>query len=282
MFTDINLLDVPNIKKIKLRCISWENLFKDKTILYGALCDLLLNEENLLYYASQKESSKTLVETRQFVRKLLKSGNLYRAIDDIFNGIGWNKEINISNTIFQGDIAEYLMSILLDKITNVETLISKISFKTSPQMPVYGNDNVYYDFDSDTLYFGESKFYSSVDAALKQAEISIKKHSTIEEISFVRNHTSSFIAENGEKRLKVIEKFEENYIDNINIKSIMFIVNDDVFAKEDYETILLKRYVEIERVKEISSEIIFVFLPILSKSEFLTYFVGRLNDAKKS
>ena len=130
MFTDINLFDVPSIKKIKLRCISWENLFKDKTILYGALCDLLLNEENLLNYASQKESSKTLVETRQFVKKILKSGNLFRAIDDIFNGIGWNKEINISNTIFQGDIAEYLMSILLDKITNVETLISKISFKT--------------------------------------------------------------------------------------------------------------------------------------------------------
>lgn len=280
MFTDINLFNDSNIKKIKLRCISWENLFKDKTILYGALCDLLLNEENLLYYATQKESSKTLAETRAFVKKLLKNGNLYMAVDDIFNGIGWNKEINISNTIFQGDIAEYLMSILLDRITNVETLISKISFKTSHHMPVYGNDNVYFDYDSDTLYFGESKFYSDVDEALNQAEISIKKHSTIEEISFVRNHTSAFIAENGEKRLKIVEQFEENYIENIDVKSIVFIVNDDIYMKEDYEARLLKRYMEIDKVKEISSEIIFVFLPILSKREFLTYFVGRLNDAK--
>ena len=41
---------------------------------------------------------------------------------------------------------------------------------------------------------------------------------------------------------------------DINIKSIMFIVNDDVFMKEDYETILLKRYVEIEKVKKGNEE----------------------------
>ncbi len=278
MFDKIDLFENDKISKIRLKSISWDELFDDKTILYKSICDLLLNEENLLYYVTQKESSKTLVETRKYVKRLIENGNVLNSINDIFNSIGWNKDIDILNTTFQGDLAEYLMSILLDKITNIETLISKISFKTSPNMPVYGNDNVYYDYENDTLYFGESKFYNDIEQALNKAMKSIEKHATIEEISFVRNHTSAFIAENGEKRTRMVEKFEQNFADNINIKSIIFIVNDDIYEKDKYETAVLSYFKTIDKIEEVSSEIIFVFLPILSKTDFLNYFVGRLNN----
>ena len=251
-FEKINLFNEENKIKIKLSQISWDDLFNDKSILFNAICDLVLDEKNLLYYATQKESTKTITDTRKYVDSLIKNNNLIYAIDDVFNALGWNDEINIESTKFQGDLAEYLMSILLDKFTNVETLISKISFKTSSKMSVYGNDNVYFDYESDILYFGESKFYQNASTGLDEALKSIENHSTIEEISFVRNHTSSFIAENGEKRIKVIEKYEDAYIDDLNIRSIIFIVNQDICEKEKYEEMLKS---VLERLESIEAKI---------------------------
>ena len=280
MFEKSNLIDSENIMKIRIKNISWDSLFKNKKILYSAICNLLLNDENLLYYATQKESTKTISDTKLYVKKLIENNSLIYAIEDIFNSLGWNKDLDIGNTIFQGDLAEYLMSILLDKITNVSTLISKISYKTSPSMPIYGNDNVYFDYENDTLYFGESKFYKNASDGLQAAIKSIKKHADVDEISFVRNHTSSFIAENGEKRFKIIEKFETAYGTDLIIKSIIFVINDDIYEKVDYEETLINFYGSEEEVTTKTSEVILVFLPILSKKEFLNYFVRRVEDVK--
>lgn len=280
MFEKRKLINSENIMKIRIKNISWEDLFKNKEILYSAICDLLLNDENLLYYATQKENTKTLADTKNYVKSLKENNSLIYTIDDIFNALGWNKDININNTTFQGDLAEYLMSILLDKFTNIDTLISKISYKTSPSMPVYGNDNVYFDYENDTLFFGESKFYTDASEGLSAAVNSINKHATIEEISFVRNHTSSFIAENGQKRIKVVEKFETAYGSDLNIKSVIFVINDDIYEKKDYEQTIINFYGSKENVTIKTSEIILVFLPILSKQEFLNYFVGRVENVK--
>lgn len=277
-FEKINLFNEENKIKIKLSQISWDDLFNDKSILFNAICDLVLDEKNLLYYATQKESTKTVTDTRKYVDSLIKNNNLIYAIDDVFNALGWNDEINIESTKFQGDLAEYLMSILLDKFTNVETLISKISFKTSSKMSVYGNDNVYFDYENDVLYFGESKFYQKASTGLDEALKSIESHSTIEEISFVRNHTSSFIAENGEKRIKVSEKYENAYIDDLNIRSIIFIMNQDICKKEKYEEMLIEYFKDVEKLQQKTEEIILVFLPILSKKEFLDFFERRVNN----
>lgn len=274
----VSLFNKDNTIKIRIKQITWEELFNNKTILFNSICDLLLSEKNLLYYATQKESSKTIVETKKYVDSLIKNNNLIFAIEDIFNALGWNKENNINNTTFQGDLAEYLMSILLDEFTNVETLISKVSFKTSSKMSVYGNDNVYFDYENDILYFGESKFYKSASEGLKDAIESIEKHYTIEEISFVRNHTSSFIAETEEKRIKMIEKYETAYVDNINIRNIVFVVNEDIYDAHDYENMLVKYFDGEENLIQKAEEIILVFLPILSKKEFLNFFVRRINN----
>ena len=276
MFEKIDLFNNINISKIKLDSIPWNAIIADKSLLYSAIADLLLNEENMLYYATNKESSKTLDDTRKYIKRLIESGNLTTNLDDVLKCIGWNNSIDINNLTFQGDLAEYLMNILIDKFIDAKTIISKISLKTSPRMPIFGNDNVYYDFDNDILYFGESKFYNNFKSALRRAETSIDEHNNVEEVSFVRTHTSAFIAENGQKRDKLVEKFENIYSSNINIKSIIFIINDDIYCKKDYEADMISYFNSIEKINEISNEIIFVFLPILSKEEFLKYFIGRL------
>jgi len=279
-FGEINLFENENLKKIKLITYSWEQLLGDKSILYSAICDLLLSDENLFYYASQKESTKTLLETRKYIRELIEKNIIDMRIDDIFSDIGWNKdEINIENTHFQGDLAEYLMCILLDRFTKVDTLISKVSLKTSPSMPSYGNDNIFYDYEQEILYYGESKFYNNTNTAISRAIKSLKEHANAEEFSFIRSHDSMFIAENGEKRKRIIEELEEKNIEDITIKSIFFIANDDIYLKSDYEQKLLNSFSTIEELNIKSAELIMVFLPILSKIEFLEYFKGRLKKS---
>ena len=276
-FGEVRLFDNENIKKIRLTAYKWEELIGNKEILYKALCDLLLSEENLFYYASQKESTKTLVDTRKYIKKLIDKDIIDSTIEDVLSGIGWKKEqININSTHFQGDLAEYLMCILLDKITNVDTIISKVSLKTSPRMPSYGNDNIYYDYEKEILYYGESKFYDNVSSAIKRAKESLEQHANAEEFSFIRSHDNVIIAEGGTKRIKIIEELEEKSIEEITIKSIFFIANDDIYLKADYESKIIERFESIEDLNIKSAELIMVFLPILSKGEFLNYFKGRL------
>lgn len=277
MLEGSNLLDNDNIKKIRVRAISWDDICNDKEILFSVITNLLLNEENLLYYASQKESTKTLEDTKKYIKKLLNDNSLKISIEDVLNCIGWTKDVNIYNTVFQGDLAEYLMNILIDKITSIDTIISKVSLKTNSKMPVYGNDNYFYDYVNEILYFGESKFYNNFKSALKRANDSIEEHSKYEEISFVRNHTSMMIADNGEKRTQLIEKFETLFIDDIKTKSIIFVINDDIYKKEDYEKGMIDYYKGTEEINSICNEVIFVFLPIISKEKFLQYFKGRLD-----
>lgn len=278
-FGEIKLFDNENIRKIRLSTYTWEELLGDKKILYKALCDLLLAEENLFYYTTQKESTKTLVDTRNYVKKLIEKGIIDSKIKDIFSTIGWEKgQIDINNTRFQGDLAEYLMCILLDKITNIDTIISKVSLKTSPRMSSFGNDNVYYDYENEVLYYGESKFYDNIGRAINKAIESLEQHLNAEEFSYIRTHDNAIIAEDGTKRIKIIEELEEKSMEEINIKSVFFIANDDVYLKTDYESKIVEAFGTLEEINVKSAELIMVFLPILSKREFLEYFKGRLNE----
>ena len=277
MFHEIKLLNDDELIKIRISKLSWEELFENKSFLYEKIADLLLDEENLLYYASQRESSKTLADTKKYIKKLIENGTLQLNINEILNTIGWNESADVNNTVFQGDIAEYLMSIFVDRLASPETLISKISLKTNSGMPVYGNDNYYYDYDNEILYFGESKFYSNAKPALKNALKSIKEHDSVDEIMFVKNHSSSFIADNNEKREKIVEIFDEVSIENVKTKSIIFVMNDDIYSKEDYEELLLKYFNGLDNVKAETIDLILVFFPILSKDEFLNYFYRRIS-----
>ena len=274
-FYDVKLFDVENIKKIRVKGHTWEILLSNKNILYEEICNFLLNEENMFYYVTQKESTKTLTETKKYVSKLIEQKIIDDSIEDVLKVIGWdNDELNISNTTFQGDLAEYLMCILVDQITKIDTIISKTSLKTSPRMPAHGNDNIFYDYENDILYYGESKFYNNIDTALTRAQDSLNKHMGDFEISFIRSDTGSFIAKDGEKRERIVEKFETKTAEEINIKSLFFIVNDDVYERSDYEEAIIKKFDSVENINNIGA--IMIFLPILSKSEFLEYFKKRL------
>lgn len=264
--------------KIKHANYDWQMLLLNKNYLYDVLCELIFNQTNMFYYLTQKVSTKTLAETRKFVKQLEKKGIINGQINSIFNTLGWNKEfLNIESTVFQGDLAEYLMSILIDMFDFSKTLISKISYKTNPKMPIYGNDNIYYDIKTKILYFGESKFHKTMDEAFKNALESIKKHNNITEVSFLENHTLGFIAENGKELKKLQQKFEIIDSSKINIASICFIVEDELYLKSDIEDVIKKYENNIEYVTIMNHSIV-IILPILSKKEFLEYFKNKIGE----
>ena len=264
--------------KIKHTDYDWNMLLLKKELLFDVLCELTLNKINMFYYLTQKSSTKTLSDTMSFIDELEQKGLFLEKLNTIFDILGWNKsKLNIESTVFQGDLAEYLMSILIDRFGFSKTLISKISLKTNPNMPVYGNDNIYYDLNKNILYFGESKFYESIDNALKNALQSIERHSTITEISFLENHTNNFIAENGETLKKIQQKFEILDSSNFNISSICFVVEDELYLKKDIETIISK-YEANNKYKKIIDNSLIIILPILSKKEFLEYFKEKIGE----
>lgn len=275
---EINLFDNSSLKKIRVCSYDWDEIIKDRNLIYTIIVDLLFKEENLFYYATQKESTKTIIATREYIKQLIEKGLINSNLKSVFQTIGWsNGKLDVNNTRFQGDLAEYLMCIVLDQIADFSTLISKVSLKTSPNVSSFGNDNIFYDYNNEILYYGESKFYSASASAIKDAMNSLDSHFNDGEISYIVTHTNTFIAPDESKRTAVIEKMESTNLEDITIKKIAFIVNDDIYKKNDYEDSLLKIFPDKEVLLETTNEIILVFLPILSKQELLYCFKARLD-----
>ena len=267
------------ISRIILDGKTFSQLRIDATDLYEIISDILLNTENMFYYCTQRHSCRTLKGTRKYVKKLMKSGILKSELDTILKSLNWDKDsLDISKTTFSGDLGEYLMNIVIETLNISETLISKVSLKTSPKMPSYGNDNIFYDYERNILYFGESKFYNNTITALTDAFNSITSHcKNLVELSFIKNHSSTFISENGRKLKKVIKRLERIEANKIMYNSITFIISDDNYEENDYINSLTKFVSGQAQKKAYINGSIIVFLPIISKQKFLSFFESKVN-----
>ena len=116
----------------------WSLVLADKTILFNAICNLLLNSENLFYYASQKSTCTNLEDCREYIRRLIKDGTIATRLAPVLSSLGWTSdELDTSSTVLAGDIGEYLMAILVDKFLPIRTIVCKVSLKTNSSMPSF-------------------------------------------------------------------------------------------------------------------------------------------------
>lgn len=275
-----NVTGYSDISRIVIDGFDFSYIKLNANQLYDILANYLLDKENLFYYCTQRSSSRTLKDSKKYVKDLLNNGTIKTEINTILTNLRWNyNSININSSKFCGDLGEYLMCIIIESFDISNTLISKISLKTSPNMPSFGNDNIFYDYKNNILYFGEAKFYKNTSSALKEAYKSINMHkNNFIEISYIKNHTSTFIAENNVILKKIEKKLETVDVKNVKCSSITFIVSDDKYEEHDYVN-TLKKFAENSDDKKIyvNSGII-VFLPIVSKNDFLNYFKMRINE----
>lgn len=262
------------ISRIILDGFAFSQLKIDATELYEIISKFLLNNENLFYYCTQRTSCRTFKETKKYVKRLIKDNILVAEIKTILKNLKWDKDsIDINSTKFSGDICEYLMNIIIETFDISRTLISKVSLKTSPSMPSFGNDNIFFDYNSEILYFGEAKFYENTKKALSASFESINKHLTdLTEISFIKNHTSTFIAENGRILKKIEKRLETIDASKISCTNIIFIMSDDNYEEKEYCDDILAFIGNNDEKNAYIKESIIVFLPVISKKEFLKYF----------
>lgn len=268
------------ISRILLDNYTFTQLKVNADSLYEIISEMLLDNENLFFYCTQRSSCRTFKDTRLYVKELMKKNILKTELNAILMNLKWDKDsIDINSTKFCGDLGEYLMSIIIEKFDISNTLISKVSLKTSPSMPAFGNDNVFYDYQTNTLYYGEAKFYDNTINALSNAFDSITKHSkSLQELSFIKNQSSSFVAENGKLLKKIEKRLETIDASQISITSISFIVSDDNYEENDYVDALNKfAGTHPDKLNYINNSII-VFLPVISKTNFLNYFEGKVKS----
>ncbi|WP_354624886.1 DUF1837 domain-containing protein [Psychromonas sp. MME2] len=92
-------------------------------------------------------------------------------------GIFFQKALRkISRHTAKGELGELILFTLLDVYLLAPKLLSKVSMKTNPRMPVYGADAVHGQIVDGELrgYLGESKLYKNFKSAASEATKSIK------------------------------------------------------------------------------------------------------------
>lgn len=81
------------------------------------------------------------------------------------------------NTKRSGEFGELIAFLLMEWVIGAPQIVAKMSLKTNPEMPIHGSDGIHLKYDSVAqrmlIYFGESKSYEQVTAAIKDAVKSV-------------------------------------------------------------------------------------------------------------
>lgn len=249
-------------EKIKLKYFSWDELLSNNKILHKKLIDILFDRENVINIASTYNvSSFSLIEKEKILEKKYIS---------ILKNIGFitDKEIDIDNTILHGDIGEFLMNTMvtkfLDPYDKERFIFPKLAFKTNPNSPVHGYDGTLYNKSRKEIYYTESKLYSTLSEALREAVNSMNLHNKTD-YAFIESHMNSFrnIASSKTDEIIMIP-------DDVHEKLIIFLMCEDKYSIDDI-SMTINRSRNLKDLQKFNEIIIFV-LPILNKQNFLSLF----------
>lgn len=142
--------------------------------------------KTLLVYLPSKEGVSSHSEFFEIVRKNLLA-NFVFSCSEIEKKLGvknpksaeelFQKAIRkLSTHTAQGELGELILFTLLDVYFMAPKILSKVSLKTNPRMPVFGADAVHGQFQDGKfiLYLGESKLHQDCKSASTKAAKSIK------------------------------------------------------------------------------------------------------------
>ncbi|KZM44109.1 hypothetical protein OA92_05235 [Marinomonas sp. SBI22] len=170
--------------------VQLQNPNKIKDVLKKAPISFKLNDgrrvETLLIYLPSVEDKKTshdalfecikegVLQNFVFSYKEMQK-KLGRASDTAMVDL-FDKAIKkLSKHTAKGELGELILFTLLDVYIQAPKLLSKISMKTNPRMPVFGADAVHGQFlgDGFRVYLGESKLHKNFKSAAADATSSI-------------------------------------------------------------------------------------------------------------
>ncbi|EME4037614.1 DUF1837 domain-containing protein [Morganella morganii] len=153
--TTFKLLDGRSVETLLVYLPCFEDSKTSHDALFKCIKESIL--QNFVF--SYKEIQKKL------------GGTTHTAMEDLFK-----KAIKkISAHTAKGELGELILFTLLDVYIQAPKLLSKISMKTNPRMPVFGADAVHGQFFGEKfrVYLGESKLHKNFKSAATDATNSI-------------------------------------------------------------------------------------------------------------
>jgi Cap4 SAVED domain len=140
-----------------------------------------------------------------------------------------------------GEAGELLLYLLTEWILGAPQFIAKMTLKTNSQMPVHGADGVHVRYCPETarlfLYWGESKMYGDVGAAINAAATSIAKSLEPDELGHElqlvqRNIDFTGLGADGKAALlRYLDPHEEEYNERKDVITCLIGFDFDGFQK---------------------------------------------------
>ena len=136
-------------------------------------------KDNIIFYVLNYDEYKKQMKGKQenFIRETVES---YHKAKSKFQKKSRNT----------GEVGELLLYLLLES-QGISKIVSKMSLKTSSDMPVFGSDAVHLEIDRDKLiiHYGESKmrktFSKSLDEAISSIETFERENKELDEINII-------------------------------------------------------------------------------------------------
>ncbi len=262
-------------------------------------CNTFSRNENIKYIKSVEQLTKYLPFLKKKIIEELEEWVNYTKIKN------WKTEYEIDSDLQllckQREIWELILFFLTEWLLNSPIALSKISLKTSNQMPVYWADGIHISNCWTKLIFWESKFTDSFESWKKQSRESLVKFSWEEPLNYINQEINiiwnvSWLIQEDKKWLLqwIIDPYynlEEN-INNLEYELVTFLwykdqnyadflVNSDVTlyeSKLDDKIIKLLKYYKSKEAELNNKKITFFLLPIRNTFDILKKYALKLED----
>jgi len=261
----INIKNEDILNKIRLKFFTWEELFQSNETLFNEINNIIFDKDNVLKVASTY-APKIKYTDKQKSKKY----------SDALKSIGFISDVglNTSHTTLHGDIGEFLMHIILSRFLCEESsekyLYPKLVLKTSPKMPVFGNDGTIYLKDKKEIYYLEAKFYSKLKDAIDKAVESLTTHNEVDQEHL--NHRIEMFRNIKTDELSEVIELDEDIKENL----VLFLMCDNYTNYCDISKVV-KANSKLTNLKTNFNIVLFV-LPIINKEEFLRLFSLRSDE----
>lgn len=248
-----------DLNKIKMKFFTWDELLDCKEILFNEINEKIFNKKNVLKIAS------TYTPDLKCTDDLIQKKYL-----DALKSIGFISKngVNTSHTTLHGDIGEFLMHTMLSQFLSEHSsekyIYPKLVFKTSPKMPVYGNDGTIYLKDKKEIYYLEAKFYSNLNTAINKAVDSLSEHNEVTQEEL--NHRIELFRNIKTDNLSEVIEIDENVAENL----VLFLICDNYTEYNDILNVV-KENAKLNDLKVRFNIVLFV-LPIINKNDYLNLF----------
>ena len=188
-------------------------------------------KDNIIFYVLNYDEYKKQIKGKKedFIRSTIES---YQKAKSKFQKKSRNT----------GEVGELLLYLLLES-QGISKIVSKMSLKTSSDMPVFGSDAVHLEIDDEKLiiHYGESKmrktFSSSLSEAISSIETFENENKDIDEINIITtNIDKARFGKFSKKLIKMLDPYSKDQTNLYHTHSVLLCFDWTVLKNLEKQT----------------------------------------------